>query len=268
MDAWVPGAELLADMSWGLVERTVLHLATDQGEVTVKASPPQDRHTAREIAAHRAWLAPLVAEGHVPRLLHADQAARILGAEHLPGELVLGHPAQSEPETFAQAGRILRLLHGQARGVDAGYGQQLRETTLRWLSRPHRIEPSTARELHRRVSAWPDQGAEMVPTHQDFQPRNWLVDEARVRLIDFGGMELAPALVALVRLHRQDFQDDPRLEQAFLAGYGSDPRRDELWPRQLLAQAVSTAVWAFGVGDEAFEQQGHRMVAQCLDGVF
>ena len=50
MDAWVPGAELLADMSWGLVERTVLHLATDQGEVTVKASPLQDRHTAREIA--------------------------------------------------------------------------------------------------------------------------------------------------------------------------------------------------------------------------
>jgi len=81
-------------------------------------------------------------------------------------------------------------------------------------------------------------------------------------------MELAPALVDLVRLHRQDFQDDPRLEQAFLAGYGSDPRRDELWPRQLLAQAVTTAVWAFGVGDEAFEQQGHRMVAQCLDGVF
>ena len=34
--------------------------------------------------------------------------------------------------------------------------------------------------------------------------------------------------------------------------------------RTRLREAISTAVWAFRVGDEAFEQQGHRRIAEAL----
>lgn len=33
----------------------------------------------------------------------------------------------------------------------------------------------------------------------------------------------------------------------------------------LVREAVGTAVWAREVGDHAFEQQGHRMLAEALD---
>lgn len=33
----------------------------------------------------------------------------------------------------------------------------------------------------------------------------------------------------------------------------------------LLREAVSTAAWAYQVGDEAFEKQGHRMLAETLE---
>lgn len=30
-------------------------------------------------------------------------------------------------------------------------------------------------------------------------------------------------------------------------------------------EAIGTAVWAYQVGDERFERQGHRMVAEALE---
>ena len=60
-------------------------------------------------------------------------------------------------------------------------------------------------------------------------------------------------------------REAPTLEAAFLDGYGGDPREPDAWRRLRVAEAVGTAVWAYGVGDEAFEQQGHRMIADVLD---
>ncbi|WP_231979647.1 hypothetical protein [Tessaracoccus coleopterorum] len=51
------------------------------------------------------------------------------------------------------------------------------------------------------------------------------------------------------------------MEDAFLDGYGSDPRDRERWPVELLREAVGTAAWAFQTGNEAFEAHGR----ECLD---
>lgn len=45
---------------------------------------------------------------------------------------------------------------------------------------------------------------------------------------------------------------------------GSDPREADAWMRLRIREAVGTAAWAYKVGDEAFEQQGHRMIAEVL----
>jgi thiamine kinase-like enzyme len=105
----------------------------------------------------------------------------------------------------------------------------------------------------------------LVPTHGDWQPRNWLVDaDGTVRVIDLGRADLRPAATDLARVDAQDFRRDPALEAAFLDGYGTDPRSPGLWLRTRLREAISTAAWAFRVGDEPFEQQGHQRIADAL----
>jgi thiamine kinase-like enzyme len=106
--------------------------------------------------------------------------------------------------------------------------------------------------------------AELVPTHGDWQPRNWLIHHGVVRVIDLGRADWRPALTDLARLARQEWQGRPDLEAAFLAGYGSDPRDDAAWQRTLVREAIGTAVWAHQVGDAPFEAQGHRMIAAAL----
>jgi len=103
-----------------------------------------------------------------------------------------------------------------------------------------------------------------VPTHGDWQPRNWLVNDEVVSVIDFGRAGLRPAMTDFGRLAVQQFRSNPALESAFLEGYGDDPREPAAWHRNRVREAIGTAVWAYQVGDEAFEQQGHRMIAEAL----
>lgn len=104
----------------------------------------------------------------------------------------------------------------------------------------------------------------MVPTHGDWQPRNWLVHEGLVSVIDFGRADLRPAVTDFTRLAAQQFCGHPELEAAFIGGYGCDPREPAAWRHTQIQEAVATAVWAYEVGDEPFEAQGHRMIADAL----
>lgn len=265
LDQWLPGAELLADHSWGLVATTVLELTGPTGHVIVKAGGADDHHIAREICAHRQWMAPWTASGHAPRLLAADESAKLLMTRYLPGGLVEGDPVQDDPDTYRQAGTLLARFHSQHAETVDGWNEKLAARTLRWFDSPHRIQPQFVRELRDEIAGWPtDQAVTVVPTHGDWQPRNWLIDEGTVRVIDLGRADLRPPVEDLARLARQDFERDPRLEAAFLEGYGSDPREPGLWRRTLVAEAIGTAAWAHRVGNESFEQLGLHQIEQLL----
>ena len=114
------------------------------------------------------------------------------------------------------------------------------------------------------VAGWPDEPAVVVATHGDYHPRNWLWDDGTVRVIDFGRAAWRPAMTDLARLATREWLGRPELETAFLEGYGDDPREAGAWARMQLAEAVGTAAWAHQVGDEAFEAQGLRMLADAL----
>lgn len=257
---WIPDAEVVADHSWGLVETVVLELNSAQGRLVAKAGGPSDRHIARELRAHREWLRPLVATGHAPELLYGDPAAKLLVTRYLPGRLLEGTPAQDDPETYRQAGELLAGYHGQSTSFDPEWHDKLRARVLRNLDLPHRIVPHIKKAVHLEASTWPGGGSRVVPTHGDWQPRNWLIDGGVVRVIDFGRADLRPPTEDFIRLARQDFSRDPRLEAAFLDGYGDDPRDPKQWRRELLSEAVGTAVWAYSVGDKEFEQLGHHQL--------
>ena len=138
---WLPGVEVMEDLSWGLVGTTVLLVRdVDDHRYIVKAGNADDTHIARELQAHRRWLTPWTAVGRAPGLAFADGDARILVTHHVPGRLVQGTPAEHDPETYRQAGRLLALLHEQLAVTDDGeFEHRQKAATLKWLHRPHRI---------------------------------------------------------------------------------------------------------------------------------
>ena len=267
--AWVgermPDAELVRDMSWGLVETTVLHVRAGGEDVVVKAAGPSDTHLSREISAHAGYTESLISTDHAARLRDASAADRVILLDYLPGELVLGADAEWRPDTHAQAGELLRRLHEQESRTDAEYEARATARALHWLDEPHRIDPAVAARARQVLASVPAPATTLVPTHGDWHPRNWLIDDGVVRVIDFGRFALRPAASDLTRLAAQQWRERPELEAAFFAGYGPDPRDADQWRLDALRQAVGTACWAFKVRDEAFEQQGHRMLTEALD---
>jgi aminoglycoside phosphotransferase (APT) family kinase protein len=135
---------------------------------------------------------------------------------------------------------------------------------LAWLDQEHQIADRTRAWLRAEVNSWPTPPATLVPTHGDFQPRNWLIHEGLVSVIDYGRAGLRPPMSDFARLATRVFTRDPALERAFLDGYGPDPRDPSAWRRVRVREAIGTAVWAHQVGDAAFEAQGHAMIADML----
>lgn len=264
---WLGPPRLLRDMSWNQLDTTVLHVTDGDGEFVVKASGTANHHLLREVTAHETAVTALAGAGHAPRLLHADRDRRVLVTRYLPGRLVEGTTAEHDPDVHRQAGRLLRVLHAQGAHLDEEFERAATARTLAALDRPHRIDAAQADRVRTVLAAYRPRPVSVVPTHGDWQPRNWLLDGGLVRVIDFGRFDLRPAMSDLCRLAVQQWRTDPRLEAAFLDGYGRDPRDPQVWPVLQLREAVGTAVWAHQVGDERFERQGHRMLRDALRAV-
>lgn len=256
---------MVRDHSWGLVGTVVLEALAGERRVVIKAFEAGNGHFRRELRAHREWLEPWTSVGRAPRLLHVDERAVVVVTEFLPGGLVQGSGAEFVSDTYVQAGQLLAALHGQLGVVDDEYWIREKASALAWLDRDHRISSDVEGRVREVVNAWPTPGCVVVPTHGDWQPRNWIVDDGVVSAIDFGRAALRPAYTDFARLAAQQFLLGPALEAAFVEGYGSDPREPEGWQCQRVREAIGTAVWAHQVGDADFEAQGHRMLAAALD---
>jgi hypothetical protein len=262
--SWLGAPEFIADLSWGQMDTKVLQVHVGCSRMIVKAAGPDNHHIGREISAHSSYTRPLVGQGQAGRLLYSSRELNLLVLEYLDGELLEGTGGELAEDIHVQAGELLKLLHVQARRLDEEYEFCATAKAISWLDRPHRIEPQVEREVRCRLAEYLPQAIDVVPTHGDWQPRNWLSDQGRVKAIDFGRFDFRPAATDLCRLAVQQWQKEPALEAAFLRGYGDDPRSRTVWRMDLLREAVGTAVWAHLAGDGAFESQGHRMLHQAL----
>ncbi|TWP33946.1 phosphotransferase [Leekyejoonella antrihumi] len=265
VDGWFPGAVVVADLSWGLVDTVVLHLRHDGGEAVVKAAGPSDGHLPREIAAHERWTGPWRTTGRIGRLLHADRDQNVFALSYLPGVLVQDSPAADDADTYRQAGALLAAYHAQAARVSQSYEAQMDARAITWLDGEHRISQGIVTRLREVIASHDQPAVELVPTHGDWQTRNWLVnDDGQILVIDLGRADWRPALTDFARLARREWEGRPGLERAFIEGYRGDPRESAAWQRTLLREAIGTACWAYQVGAEDFEQEGHRMIRQAL----
>lgn len=256
--------KIVDDMSWALMDTKVLHVRDGDRDVVVKAAGPAGHHIGREITAHERYTGPLVERARTGRLIAADRAANVLTTEYQAGELVEGTSHEFEPDVHRQAGSILHALHDQIRRMDDEYEHLATAKAIAWLDRKNRVEPHAEADARRVLSAYRPGPVETVPTHGDWQPRNWLLDGDHVRAIDFGRFDFRPRATDLARLATQQWIDDPFLEAAFLDGYGNDPRDGYPWSIGLLREAIGTAVWAYQVGDFEFEAHGHRLLGEAL----
>lgn len=278
MQQTLPDAVVVADDSWGLLDTRVLHVRAGDESFTVKASGPTNTHFPRELDAHRTATAALRAGGDTGALIAANEEYRVLVLERVPGHLALGAPDEHDPDVHRQAGAVLRRLHDQDTRHDPTFLQHEQAKALAALDAPHRIPDGVVAHTRAALRALPTDHTtqSLVPTHGDFHPRNWIVDDEddasdsrddrrrRLRVIDFGRFGWRPASFDLTRLAVLHWQHDPELEAAFFDGYGDDPRESDAWRWLQLREAVGTATWAYAVGDEGFEAQGHDMLRRAL----
>lgn len=265
---WMPGAEVVADLSWNLVDTVVLHVRDRGSDAIVKAATPDNHHFTREIEAYESGaVAVWSSTGHAPRLLHGDRDARILVLDRLPGQLAYRTGAATDPAVHRRAGELLRAFHEQASRASEGTDAAATRRALAWLDSAHAIAPEVEARLRSALAELPPVEAPLVPTHGDWQPRNWLVEGDELRVIDFGRFAFRPAATDFSRLAAQEWRAAPECEEAFFAGYGRDPRHPSHWLLMRIREAIGTAVWAHQVGDAEFEAQGHRMIAEALAAV-
>lgn len=240
----------------------MLRLRTEATDVVVKASDTS-HHISREIRAYRRMSAPLA--GRTPELLHADAEARIVVTSWLPGVLVEGRAAEFAPDLYRQAGELLARLHSPAEtndGYDGAVLHKIGDLTARasgLIPARHLDAVEGLLAAHRRVPRT------LYATHGDFHPRNWMVHDGRLFVIDYGRAGYRPWVSDLVRLEHQQFVGRPGLRAAFYAGYGSLPEREPAsWRLDNVLQSLGTVVWAHDVGDAAFEAQGRDMLSRIL----
>ena len=238
VERWLPGCSLAADLSWHETDTLVRQLRTPGADYILK--------------------------GAGAALRFSDSRARLMILDYLPGRLSEHTARELDPEFHRQAGRALRILHQGTPRLDAGNESMLLAVSFQRLGQEHRIDPGNERRAYDVLRAYQPQPGLLVPTHGDWQPRNWLSDRGNLKAIDFGRFDYRAPSTDLVRLANQQWLGRPELEAAFLQGYGGDPRQKRSWPVECLHEAIGTIVYGYRLGAEDFEAQGQRMLSHAL----
>ena len=262
---WLGDWREVADHTWPLQDTTVLRVRSGADDFIVKATE-RSHHLGRELLAHRKYLGGLA--DVTPRLVHASDELQVLVATYLPGHLVQGDAAEHDPDTYRQAGRILaRFL--EPLGTSPDYVPDLIAKSLGLVEDAAPLaDPTHLAAARAELERMPRLTIPLHFTHGDYQPRNWLVHDGMIRLIDFGRAAPRHWTSELVRLQHQQFLVDPALEVAFFEGLGRELTEEDRVVLRLenLAQMLATIVWAHGIGDVDYEEEGRVGLARLVAG--
>jgi hypothetical protein len=232
------GCELVRDCSWDHQMSSVLELRDADGRTWfLKRHRDRERYDT-ELRAYREWVPALV--DRAPALHAFDDSLGAIIMSGLPAEqgVHAGHSVQR------QAGTLLRQFHeAQAPvpcdsfgSVKAREFDQLAPLIAHLLS-GHELQ--SARCVVAALDDVPSPG--LVPCHRDYTPRNWLVGDGLVHIVDFEWCRLDAWVSDLARLELGLWADRPDLRDTFLDGYGA--RLSDADRVVLRSCAVVTAAW-------------------------
>jgi hypothetical protein len=260
----VAGAIVRARAIEGGTTSRVWCVETANGRVAVK-----QHGRGRAFAQETAALAALPADDDAPwpRLLARDPAQLALVTTWLPG--TSARSAAREPATraaiYAAAGLLRRRLDAVPCPVDdpVSVRDALERRMDAQLDRSA-LAPAVIAAV--RAAFRPDAfvGATRSFCHRDFAPRNWLVEGASLRVVDFGHARADHPLVDLARA-LSPVWGEPRARTELLAAYGLD-EDDTLRQLELLEllDMVATVTWARGRGDHELATRADAALATML----
>lgn len=222
----------------------------------------------REVAAYESWV-PLLGKD-TPILLACDSELAGIVVTPLPGVPVKFQPLApgQDVEVHALAGALARRIHDTASGPAAIAPALPSAYVLKHLSRAR----LTAADLSRARAILAEAAQvslPVVPTHGDFQPRNWLYDnDAQVRIIDFERAEPASTVRDFRLLVNGPWRERPDLREAFFDGYGRRPTTDEetALAGWVVLDALDSAHWGAKHHDAEVLERGLAGLAQLRNG--
>jgi Phosphotransferase enzyme family len=269
--------ELLEDCSWKHQMSVVLRVRDASGATWfLKRHRDRERYRA-ELMAYQAWVPAL--RDRAPQLRAFDESLQAVILSALPGAAApWPDPRPREPSTERasemavqrEAGTILRRLHDAQPALpwpDFAMAKIKQFDSLRpavsGLLTPRALDAARGEVLALAELNAPDQ----VPCHHDYTPRNWLVHDGTVSVIDFEWAALDAWVADLGRLHLSVWTTRPDLREAFLEGYGR--RLSPADCRALHGSAVLTGVWllskAHESGQPSFEDASRTAVLRLID---
>ena len=255
------------DVSWDHAASDVIRVTCARGSAFLKRHRDR-RKFDQERAAYVDWCPGL------------EAAATLLAATESPGPALLVQAAPGVPLAqldalsvdaerahWRRAGAFLAALHALPH-------EDLDELPLpdAWARRAEawgrRAADAITREEANAVlsltrAPWPDTAEvpRRVPCHRDFTPRNWIVTEGSLAVIDFEHARPDWALVDLARAIEEIPEGREDLASALWTGYGADRADFEaILPRALAAQALAKIAWAVEHGDARFERAGRELL--------
>ncbi len=269
--------ELVRDCTWEHRMSAVLRLR-DAGGISWFLKRHRDRERYRaELAAYRQWV-PVLGYS-APRLRAASDSRQAIIVTAMPGEPApwpvpaAGRPvtAQQSAEAAVQhaAGTVLRRLHDAQpalRWTDFGAAKIDEFDRLQPLAAGllTAAELTSARSEVENLAGLACPGR--VPCHRDYTPRNWLVDDGALYVVDFEWSRADVWITDLARLHLGAWADRPDLRDAFLRGYGRE--LDDTGRTILRGCAVLTAVWltikAREIGQPSLEHASRAALQRVL----
>lgn len=249
------------DWSWRNGESVVLEVADGAGLPWIVKRHHHEWAYRRELSALIDW-APAMGEGRAPRLRAWDDATQTLVMTRLPG--VVGGVGTADGHR--QAGQLIARLHALGpQGEIENYATTMHRQLDDWLRRvPEVLAVDEVDFVSHRIDELSSLPAPVTaPTHNDYQPRNWLLDDAGVvRVFDFGRAKIDMFLRDFERMWFAEWTDHPDLRRAFFAGYGRQLDEVSLITVRGAYQAASTILWAREHADPDFEQHGRRMLGR------
>ncbi|MET9021717.1 aminoglycoside phosphotransferase family protein [Actinopolymorpha sp. NPDC004070] len=192
----------------------------------------------RELRAYRRWVPSL--RPHAPDLCSSDDERRMLVLSAVPGEVVPDHT----PEVYRAGGALLRRLHdAEEISPDPDYAASKEAELEDWLTRSEGLldpaETAFVRSEIRCLERLPS--PRTVPCHRDYSPRNWLLDDTNLYVIDFEWARPDAWVADLGKLFFGPWQGRSDLREAFLDGYGHALTADDLG--HLLHGHALTVTW-------------------------
>lgn len=256
----------VGDRSWAHGDARVVELRDAGGVPWIVKHHRFAKGYRREIEGYRRW-SPVLRD-RMPTLCDHDPGRMLLLLSSIPGR-----PDTQDAATPAiqhQAGRLLRRMHDAAPARPwPEFAEVQRAKFDDWARRGADLLTTAeidfvAESMQRLTGMTPD----VVHCHLDYTPRNWLVGDGVVRVIDFERAAPHVWVQDLNRLYFGMWRDDPAARDAFLAGYGRVPTDDELALLHALGAhaALSTVVWAHEHGDAEYEATGRRNLAALRAG--